>query len=88
MEDGIQFEAKMGDGSEPDKGFFGKMLNAGKRAVSGESIFMTHFTHSGVGKSHVAFSAPYPGKIIPIDLATIPGNDLLCQKDAFLCAGC
>ena len=86
MEDGIHFETKMGDGSEPDKGFFGKMLDAGKRAVTGESIFMTHFTHQGAGKSHVAFSAPYPGKIIPVDLATIPGNDLLCQKDAFLCA--
>lgn len=86
MEDGIQFETKMGDGTEPDKGFFGKMLDAGKRAVTGESIFITHFTHQGAGKSHVAFSAPYPGKIIPVDLATIPGNDLLCQKDAFLCA--
>jgi len=86
MEEGINFTAKMGDGSEPDKGFFGKMLDAGKRAVGGESLFMTHFTHEGHGKSHVAFAAPYPGKIIPIDLATIPGNDLLCQKDAFLCA--
>ena len=86
MEEGIQFETKMGDGSEPDKGFFGKMLDVGKRAVTGESIFMTHFTHQGAGKSHVAFAAPYPGKIIPVDLATIPGNDLLCQKDAFLCA--
>lgn len=86
MEEGIQFETKMGDGSEPEQGFFGKVLSAGKRAITGESIFMTHFTHTGQGKSHVAFAAPYPGKIIPIDLATIPGNDLLCQKDAFLCA--
>ena len=86
MEDGIQFEAKMGDGSEPEQGFFGKVLNAGKRMLSGESIFMTHFTHHGAGKSRVAFAAPYPGKIIPVDLATIPGNDLLCQKEAFLCA--
>ena len=86
MEEGIQFEAKMGDGSEPEQGFFGKMLSVGKRVITGESIFMTHFTHTGVGKSHVAFGAPYPGKIIPIDLSTIPGNDLLCQKDAFLCA--
>ena len=86
MEDGIAFETKMGDGSEPDQGFFGKMLSAGKRVITGESIFMTHFTHQGQGKSHVAFAAPYPGKIIPIDLATVPGNDLLCQKDAFLCA--
>ncbi len=86
MEEGIQFEAKMGDGSSPDKGFFGKLMNAGKRAISGESIFMTHFTHRGSGKGHVAFAAPYPGKIIAIDLATIPGNDLIAQKDAFLCA--
>jgi uncharacterized protein (TIGR00266 family) len=62
------------------------MLSVGKRAITGESLFMTHFTHHGSGKSHVAFAAPYPGKIIPIDMATIPGNDLLCQKDAFLCA--
>lgn len=86
MEEGINFETKMGDGSEPDQGFFGKIMSAGKRVITGESIFMTHFTHHGAGKSHVAFAAPYPGKIIPIDLATIPGNDLLCQKDAFLCA--
>jgi len=86
MEEGINFETKMGDGSEPDQGFFGKMLSAGKRVITGESIFMTHFTHGGLGKSHVAFAAPYPGKIIPVDLASIPGNDLLCQKDAFLCA--
>jgi len=86
MEEGISFESKMGDGSEPEQGFFGKMLSAGKRAITGESIFMTHFTHHGSGKSHVAFAAPYPGKIIPIDLASIEGNDLLCQKDAFLCA--
>lgn len=86
MEEGIQFETKMGDGSAPDQGFFGKMFSAGKRIITGESLFMTHFSHGGHGKSHVAFAAPYPGKIIPIDLATIPGNDLICQKDAFLCA--
>ena len=86
MEEGIRFETKMGDGSEPEKGFFGKMLDVGKRAVTGESLFMTHFTHHGAGKSHVAFAAPYPGKIIPINLASIAGNDLLFPKDAFLCA--
>ncbi|MDA8564165.1 TIGR00266 family protein [Mariniblastus sp.] len=86
MEEGIQFETKMGDGSQPDQGFFGKMMSVGKRVLTGESIFMTHFTHHGVSKSHVAFAAPYPGKIIPVDMATIPGNDLICQKDAFLCA--
>lgn len=85
MEDGITFEAKMGDGSKPDKGLFGKLMDAGKRALTGESIFMTHFTHQGQGKKRVAFGAPYPGKILPINLAEY-GGTLLCQKDAFLCA--
>ncbi len=85
MEDGITFEAKMGDGSQPDKGLFGKLLDAGKRVLTGESIFMTHFTNSGSGKKRVAFGAPYPGKIIPVSMAEI-GGELICQKDAFLCA--
>ena len=85
MEEGINFETKMGDGSEPEKGFFGKMLDVGKRAITGESLFMTHFTHHGSGKSHVAFAAPYPGKIIPIDMNDVDGQ-LTCQKDSFLCA--
>ncbi len=85
MNEGITFEAKMGDGSQADTGFFGKVLNVGKRVLTGESIFMTHFGNSGQGKSRVAFAAPYPGKIIPIDLADI-GGQILCQKDAFLCA--
>lgn len=85
MEDGITFEAKMGDGSKPDKGLFGKLMDAGKRALTGESIFMTHFTHQGQGKKRVAFGAPYPGKILPINLSDF-GGTLLCQKDAFLCA--
>lgn len=85
MEDGITFEAKMGDGSEADSGIFGKLLGAGKRVLTGESIFMTHFTNSGSGKKKVAFAAPYPGKIIPIDMSKMDG-ELLCQKDAFLCA--
>ncbi len=85
MEEGISFEAKMGDGSAAEKGLLGALFNAGKRAITGESLFMTHFTHNGAGKSHVAFAAPYPGSIIPIDLSTI-GGELLCQKDAFLCA--
>ncbi len=85
MEDGISFEAKMGDGSQPDKGFMGKLFDAGKRAITGESLFMTHFTNQGQGKKRVAFSAPYPGKIIPVDMAGI-GGELICQKDAFLCA--
>lgn len=85
MEDGISFEAKMGDGSKPGTGLLGKLMGAGQRMLTGESIFMTHFTNSGAGKKRVAFAAPYPGKIIPIDMSTVPG-ELLCQKDAFLCA--
>lgn len=86
MEEGIGFEARMGDGSEPDQGMFGKLLGAGKRALTGESIFMTHFTNIGSGKQHVGFAAPYPGKIIPLDLSGITGGSILCQKDSFLCA--
>lgn len=86
MEQGINFEARMGDGSQPEQGLFGKLLGAGKRALTGESIFMTHFTNQGRGKEHVAFAAPYPGKIIPVDLSGIAGNEILCQKDSFLCA--
>ncbi len=85
MEDGISFEAKMGDGSEPDRGFMGKLFEAGKRAVTGESLFMTHFTNKDREKKRVAFSAPYPGKIIPVDMSKV-GGELICQKDAFLCA--
>ena len=85
MEDGIGFETKMGDGSTPDSGFMGKLMQVGKRVVTGESLFMTHFTNHGHGKKRVAFAAPYPGSIIPIDLSTL-GGTLLCQKDAFLCA--
>ena len=85
MEQGIQFETKMGDGTKPDSGVFGKLMDAGKRVITGESIFITHFTNHGAGKQHVAFAAPYPGKIIALDLDTV-GGELLCQKDAFLCA--
>lgn len=85
MEDGIDFQAKMGDGSDPDSGFFGKLISVGKRAMTGESIFMTHFTNHGAGKKRVAFAAPYPGKIIPVDMAQVNG-DLICQKTCFLCA--
>ena len=86
MEDGITFETKMGDGSQPDQGFLGKLLQAGSRMVMGESLFMTHFTNRGVGKRKVAFAAPYPGTIMAINLANIFGNTLIVQKDAFLCA--
>ncbi|RNC85767.1 MAG: TIGR00266 family protein [Balneola sp.] len=85
MDRGINFEAKLGDGSQPDKGIFGKLLDVGKRALTGESIFLTHFTNVGSGKKEVSFAAPYPGTIIPLNLKTI-GGEILCQKDAFLCA--
>lgn len=85
MEEGITFDTKMGDGSDPQGGFFDKLVSAGKRALTGESIFMTHFTNSGEGKQHVSFAAPYPGKIVAINMAELNG-DFLCQKDSFLCA--
>lgn len=84
MDNGIEFEAKMGDGSNPDEGFFGKVFGAGKRMITGESVFLTHFTNQGSGKKRVAFAASYPGKIVPLDMAKI--GSLICQKDAFLCA--
>ena len=85
MEDGINFETKMGDGSKPQSGILDSLMNVGKRVLTGESIFMTHFRNGGTGKRRVAFAAPYPGKIIPVDMAEI-GQELICQKDAFLCA--
>ena len=85
MDSGINFEAKMGDGSSPETGILGKLLDAGKRVLTGESIFLTHFTNVGHGKKQVSFAAPYPGKIIPVNLKSIQG-EILCQKDAFLCA--
>jgi uncharacterized protein (TIGR00266 family) len=85
MEDGISFEAKMGDGTEANEGIFGLLKGVGKRVLTGESIFLTHFTNSGDGKKHVAFAAPYPGKIIAMDLDEV-GGTFFCQKDAFLCA--
>lgn len=85
MEEGIGFEARMGDGSQPQAGFFDKLLDAGNRVLTGESVFMTHFTNEGRGKSRVTFAAPYPGKVVPIDLDAV-GGELLCQKDAFLAA--
>jgi uncharacterized protein (TIGR00266 family) len=85
MDDEIAFEAKMGDGSEATSSFFDKVLGAGKRMITGESLFMTHFTNRGKGKKRVAFGAPFPGRIIPLDMAE-HGKALICQKDAFLCA--
>jgi uncharacterized protein (TIGR00266 family) len=86
MESGITFETKMGDGSNPQAGFMDKLVSVGKRVFTGESIFMTHFTNGASDvKKHVAFAAPYPGKIISIDLDEANG-ELLCQKNAFLAA--
>ncbi len=86
MEDGIQFETKMGDGSQADQGLMGKLFQAGSRLLTGESLFMTHFTNRGNGKRKVTFSAPYPGTVKPINLSSIYGNTLIVQKDSFLCA--
>ncbi|MBU8892604.1 MAG: TIGR00266 family protein [Bacteroidales bacterium] len=85
MEEGISFETKLGDGSTPNQGLMGKLFSAGSRLITGESIFLTHFTNRGAGKRKVSFSAPYPGKIIPIDLKDYSGQ-IIVQKDGFLCA--
>jgi len=85
MEQGITFEAKMGDGSEANQSIMGKLFQAGSRILTGESLFITHFTNNGNGKSRVAFAAPYPGTIIPVDLRLVR-NSLIVQKDGFLCA--
>lgn len=85
MEPGINFEAKMGDGSSVDDGFMKKLFSVAQRALTGESLFMTHFTNMGSGKKRVAFAAPFPGKIIPVNMTEV-GGELICQKDAFLCA--
>ncbi|WP_105253314.1 TIGR00266 family protein [Pseudoalteromonas sp. T1lg75] len=85
LDDGIQFEAKMGDGSQVNQGFMSKLFSAGKRMISGESLFMTHFTNQGMGKKRVAFAAPFPGTIIPLNMAQL-GEQVFLQKDSFLCA--
>jgi len=85
MEVGITFEARMGDGSAASEGLLGKMLNVGKRVLTKESIFLTHFTNQARAKRHVAFAAPYPGKIVPVNMAKV-GGEFFCQKDAFLAA--
>ncbi len=83
MTDGIEFESRMGDGTR--SGVVGALFGAAKRLLTNESLFMTHFTNGGPGKERVAFASPYPGQIIPIDLGEI-GGEIICQKDAFLCA--
>ena len=85
MDEGITYEAKMGDGSSPDSGFMSKVFGAGKRMITGESLFMTHFSNSGAGKQRVSFAAPFPGKIIPVNMSE-HGEQIICQKDSFLCA--
>src|SRR5499426_1993272 len=85
MDDGIEMETIFGDGSQQSSGFMGALLGAGKRLLTGESLFMTVFQNRGLGKKRVAFGAPYPGKIIPAHLAEI-GGELIAQKDSFLCA--
>jgi len=81
----IEMETVFGDGSGQRAGVMGALLGAGKRLVTGESLFMTVFTNEGTRKRHVAFAAPYPGKILALDLRQL-GGELVCQKDSFLCA--
>jgi uncharacterized protein (TIGR00266 family) len=85
MDEGIRYESKMGDGLPSGGGLTGKLLQGAKRALTGESLFLTHFTNIFSGKQTVAFAAPYPGKIIPIDLSET-GFAITCQKDAYLCS--
>ena len=87
MEDGITMETIFGDGSHQSSGsgLMGKLFSAGKRVITGESLFMTAFTNSSTGKKRVSFASPYPGKIIPMDLSEHDGK-IICQKDAFLAA--
>jgi uncharacterized protein (TIGR00266 family) len=85
MEEGIEFEARMGDGTQMNEGLMGKFMRAGMRMITGESLFLTHFSNRASSARRVAFAAPYPGKIIPLNLSDV-GGELLCQKDAFLAA--
>lgn len=86
MDEGVQMATIFGDGSKQQTGgFLGKLVSAGKRVLTGESLFMTTFTNASHGKKRVSFASPYPGKIIPLDLMQLGGR-VICQKDAFLCA--
>jgi uncharacterized protein (TIGR00266 family) len=85
MDDGIAMETVFGDGSQQNSGFMGALMGAGKRLLTGESLFMTVFQNRGSGKRRVAFGAPYPGKIVPVQLNQL-GGELIAQKDSFLCA--
>ena len=85
MDDGIAMETIFGDGSQQGGGFLDALVGAGKRLLTGESLFMTVFLNQGAGKKRVAFAAPYPGRIMAVRLADL-GGELIAQKDAFLCA--
>jgi len=85
MDEQVRFQTKMGDGSDPNQSLMGKLISAGTRVLTGESLFVTHFTNHGPRKQKVAFAAPYPGKIVPIELGIL-GGSLIVQKDGFLCA--
>jgi len=85
MEDGIRMETIFGDGSRQNSGFIDSLMSAGKRLLTGATLFMTVFQNQGSGKRRVAFAAPFPGKIVPIHLANL-GGELIAQKDSFLCA--
>lgn len=85
MDNGIKMDTIFGDGSGQDESVLGKIFSAGKRILTGESLFMTAFLNMDLGKRKVSFASPYPGKIIPVDLTEFNGK-FICQKDAFLCA--
>jgi len=85
MEEDIDFETKLGDGADPDQGLMGKLFSAGKRVLTGETLFMTHFTNRGSEKRRVAFAAPYPGTIVAVNMAE-NGGEITLQKDSFICA--
>ncbi len=85
MDPDIEMATIFGDGAAPQQSFWGKMMSAGKRVLTGENLFMTAYTHKGHGKQTVSFASPYPGKIIALDLSEL-GGKVVCQKDAFLCA--
>jgi len=85
MDEGISYEAVLGDGSRPARDFWDVAIGAGKRVITGNSLFLTHFRNDAPAKRTVAFAAPYPGKIIPLDLSML-GGEFTCQKSSFLCA--
>jgi len=85
MDQDITFEVRMGDGASPERGVMDKLFQAGSRILTGESLFLTHFTNRGHAVSKVSFAAPYPGTIIPLDLSQL-NNKIIVQKDGFLCA--